>query len=127
MSHPTRQRTCVGCRTRQTSSSMLRLRRRKDGVVVVDLQGRRPGRSAWVCPTRSCVDAGVRRRGIVRALRGPSGHVVLDPQTPQLWGALVAAAEDVVVLLRKTAGPGPAARLSAYAALQQQLRVEEVS
>jgi hypothetical protein len=106
---------------------MLRLRRRKDGVVVVDLMGRRPGRSAWVCATRSCVDAGVRRRGIVRALRGPAGHAVLDPQTPELWGALVAAADGVVDLLRKTAGHTPAARLSAFTALQQQLRVEEVS
>lgn len=127
MSRPAQQRTCVGCRTQRTSSSMLRLRRRKDGVVVADLQGRRPGRSAWVCASRSCVDAGVRRRGIVRALRGPAGHAVLDPQTPQLWEALCAAADGVVDLLRKTAGPGPAARFSAYAALQQQLRVEEVS
>lgn len=53
---------------------------------------------------------------------------MLDPQTPELWGALVAAADGVVDLLRKTAGhTPPAARLSAFTALQQQLHVEEVS
>ncbi|MBW9109922.1 YlxR family protein [Microbacterium trichothecenolyticum] len=70
-------RTCVGCRTRAPRSTLLRVVS-IDSVLVVDERASMPGRGAWVHETRECVDAAIRRRAFVRALRvsGP-----LDTQT----------------------------------------------
>ncbi|WP_214465925.1 YlxR family protein [Microbacterium flavescens] len=70
-------RTCVGCRMRAPRSALLRVVS-IDSVLVPDERAVMPGRGAWVHPTSECVDAALRRRAFVRALRvsGP-----LDTQT----------------------------------------------
>ncbi|WP_374977602.1 YlxR family protein [Microbacterium trichothecenolyticum] len=70
-------RTCVGCRTRALRSTLLRVVS-IDSHLVVDERASMPGRGAWVHETQECVDAAIRRRAFVRALRvsGP-----LDTQT----------------------------------------------
>ena len=70
-------RTCVGCRTRAPRSTLLRVVS-IDSILVVDERASMPGRGAWVHETQECVDAAIRRRAFVRALRvsGP-----LDTQT----------------------------------------------
>ena len=70
-------RTCVGCRTRAPRSALLRVVS-IDSVLVADERASMPGRGAWVHETQECVDAAIRRRAFVRALRvsGP-----LDTQT----------------------------------------------
>ncbi|QKJ19858.1 YlxR family protein [Microbacterium hominis] len=70
-------RTCVGCRARASRSALLRVVS-IDSVLVLDERASMPGRGAWVHETHECVDAAVRRRAFVRALRvsGP-----LDTQT----------------------------------------------
>jgi uncharacterized protein len=49
-----------------------------DAVLVPDEKASLPGRGAWVHETTECVDAAIRRRAFVRALR-VSGQ--LDTQT----------------------------------------------
>ncbi|MDQ7880399.1 YlxR family protein [Microbacterium sp. QXD-8] len=70
-------RTCVGCRTRAPRSTLLRVVS-IDSVLVPDERASMPGRGAWVHKTPECMDAALRRRAFVRALRvsGP-----LDTQT----------------------------------------------
>ncbi|MFT4218889.1 MAG: YlxR family protein [Microbacterium sp.] len=70
-------RTCVGCRTRAPRSTLLRVVA-VDSALIPDERASLPGRGAWVHDTRECVDAALRRRAFVRALRvsGP-----LDTQT----------------------------------------------
>ena len=70
-------RTCVGCRTRAARSTLLRVVVFESSLVP-DERASLPGRGAWVHETYECVDAAIRRRAFVRALRvsGP-----LDMQT----------------------------------------------
>jgi predicted RNA-binding protein YlxR (DUF448 family) len=70
-------RTCVGCRARSSRSSLLRVVC-IDSVLVLDERAVMPGRGAWVHETPECMDAAIRRRAFVRALR-VSG--TLDTQT----------------------------------------------
>jgi hypothetical protein len=100
---------------------MLRLRRRSDGVVVPDVAHRRPGRSAWVCGARACLDTAVRRRAFHRALGGPRKLAVRDPELGALVGSIVTALDDRLALLRRTGDPA-SAQISALAALQHALR-----
>ncbi len=70
-------RTCVGCRVRAPRSTLLRVIA-VDSTLVPDEHAKLPGRGAWVHETNECMDAAIRRRAFVRALRvsGP-----LDTQT----------------------------------------------
>jgi predicted RNA-binding protein YlxR (DUF448 family) len=61
-------RTCIGCRTRERSTVLLRVVA-VDGVVTPDLRRRLPGRGAWLHPDPGCLDAAERRRAFGRALR----------------------------------------------------------
>jgi predicted RNA-binding protein YlxR (DUF448 family) len=61
-------RTCVGCRARAPRSALLRVVAR-DSALVIDERAVLPGRGAWVHDTADCLDAAIRRRAFVRALR----------------------------------------------------------
>jgi predicted RNA-binding protein YlxR (DUF448 family) len=70
-------RTCVGCRTRASRSDLLRVVAR-GSTLVIDERAALPGRGAWVHPVPECLDAALRRRAFVRALRVSAP---LDTQT----------------------------------------------
>lgn len=61
-------RTCVGCRTRSARSALLRVVA-TDSSLVWDERASMPGRGAWVHLKQECIDAAVKRRAFVRALR----------------------------------------------------------
>lgn len=119
-------RTCVGCRTTRPAATMLRLRRRPDGVVVPDVVHRRSGRSAWICATSECLATAVRRRAFHRALAGSSKLAVRDSELATLRASLVAEVDARVALLRRTSAP-TSVGLSALAAMQASLHAGEVS
>nr|WP_298321891.1 YlxR family protein [Haloactinopolyspora sp.] len=68
-------RTCIGCRSRAVKSDLLRVvaggagSSGKPGELVPDLDGRRPGRGAYLHPRPECLDLAERRRAFSRALR----------------------------------------------------------
>jgi predicted RNA-binding protein YlxR (DUF448 family) len=61
-------RTCIGCRTRAETSTLLRVVA-QGGEVVPDPSATLPGRGAWVHPTIECVELAARRRAFGRAFR----------------------------------------------------------
>jgi predicted RNA-binding protein YlxR (DUF448 family) len=61
-------RTCLGCRSREFQSTLLRVVER-DGEVIPDPSGSAHGRGAWVHPTSECIDAAIKRKAFGRALR----------------------------------------------------------
>ena len=67
------ERTCVGCRTRRPQGALVRLALAGDAVVPARRGA--PGRTAYLCPEESCLDAAERRRAFARAFRRP---VTLD-------------------------------------------------
>jgi len=64
------QRTCIGCRQVRAKAELLRLVRRADGMVYIDQVGVEPGRGAYVCLRRECVDEALQRGRLARAFRG---------------------------------------------------------
>jgi uncharacterized protein len=53
------QRTCVACRQVGDKKGLIRLVRTADGSVEIDATGRKAGRGAYLCPRRSCWEAGI--------------------------------------------------------------------
>ncbi|ABD12915.1 DUF448 domain-containing protein [Frankia sp. B2] len=67
-------RTCVGCRSRASSSDLLRIVV-EGGELLPDARRRMRGRGAHVHPDLACLDLAERRKAFSRALRvsGPLG------------------------------------------------------
>lgn len=68
------ERTCIGCRHKRGQAELIRLTN-EAGRVVPARRGA-PGRSAYLCPEQTCLEAADKRRAFARAFRGPA---VLDP------------------------------------------------
>ena len=61
-------RTCVGCRSRESASELLRVVA-VGGVLVPDPRRREPGRGAWLHHDTDCLRRAERRTAFPRALR----------------------------------------------------------
>ena len=74
----TAERTCISCGAPAPRGELMRVVLDPDGRPVVDTRQRLPGRGAYVCWQRSCVEGAARgyRRAFKRAVQGGEG--VLD-------------------------------------------------
>lgn len=54
------ERTCVGCRTVLPKKELVRIVRDPQGLVDVDLTGRKSGRGVYICPKHACLDLAVK-------------------------------------------------------------------
>ena len=61
------ERTCIGCKRKGEQSSFLRVSRESGGRVVVCEGG--VGRSAYICPEMACIEAGLVKEKLARALK----------------------------------------------------------
>jgi len=71
---PAPERTCIGCRRKRGQAELVRFT--NDAGRVVPARPGARGRSAYLCPQQTCLEAADKRRAFARAFRGP---VVLDP------------------------------------------------
>lgn len=63
------QRTCVGCREVQGKRQLVRIVRRADEQVLIDLTGKAPGRGAYVHVSRACWHAALNHNRLTHALK----------------------------------------------------------
>ncbi|MDL2217569.1 YlxR family protein [Christensenellaceae bacterium OttesenSCG-928-M15] len=61
-------RMCVGCREMHPKKELLRVVRNKEGALDIDLNGKAPGRGAYVCPKRTCLERAVKSKAMDKAL-----------------------------------------------------------
>ena len=97
------QRTCLGCRQVKDQSELIRFVRSPVGEILADLKARLPGRGAYLCNSRACMEAAVGRRQFSRAFRSEC----LAVDVPELAGKVA------VELLRHLASLLGMARKSA--------------
>lgn len=62
-------RTCVGCGRGGAKAGFVRVVRSKDGAVALDPSGRLPGRGAYLCRERGCLETARRSHRLERSLR----------------------------------------------------------
>ena len=61
-------RMCVGCREMKEKRSMLRVVKSPEGAISFDRVGKAPGRGAYVCKSKACLERAVKARQLERAL-----------------------------------------------------------
>jgi len=60
-------RQCVGCREMKPKKELVRVVRSPEGAISIDLAGKKPGRGAYVCHSRACLDRAKKSRAFERA------------------------------------------------------------
>jgi len=75
-------RTCVACRQEAGQRTLVRLVRRPDGAVQVDLTGRAPGRGAYLHRDPACIENARRKRALERSLHATVGDEVWPQLSP---------------------------------------------
>ncbi len=63
------QRTCIACRETREKWDLVRIVRTPKGQVIVDLTGKANGRGAYLCRNADCIDKGLRRERVAKALK----------------------------------------------------------
>ncbi len=63
------QRTCIACRQIREKKALMRLVCTGNGVVEVDISGKKPGRGAYLCPKKSCWELALRKNRLDHVLR----------------------------------------------------------
>lgn len=66
---PAPQRTCIGCRRKGDQNSFLRVSRATGGRALLYEAGA-SGRSAYFCQSEACIEAGMLKGRLERALKG---------------------------------------------------------
>lgn len=61
-------RRCVACQTSKPKKDLLRIVRTPDGVTLVDLSNKRPGRGAYICYDLKCLKTAKKKNVIERKL-----------------------------------------------------------
>ena len=72
------QRMCIVCRTRRDKQDFLRIVKQADGKVIVDDGGKLPGRGAYICNNRECIEKAIKKRQLSRAFKGAVEDAVYE-------------------------------------------------
>jgi len=64
-------RTCIGCRRKDSKSSLVRFVLARDREIRLDARQILPGRGAYLCRNMACFEKAWKRKAFVRALKIP--------------------------------------------------------
>ena len=72
------QRQCLACRQMRPKRQLIRVVRSKEGEVSLDTTGKKPGRGAYVCPNRACLQKLLKSHALERAFGCPVSPQVTE-------------------------------------------------
>lgn len=97
------QRTCLGCRQVKDQAELIRFVCSPDSQVLADLQGRLPGRGAYLCNNRGCIETAVQRKQFDRAFRRSCRPIVSSHLIDAVGQELLAHLASLLGMARKSA------------------------
>lgn len=62
-------RQCIGCREMKSKKEMIRVIRTSEGEIQLDATGKKNGRGAYICASKSCLEQAIKSRGLERSLK----------------------------------------------------------
>ena len=78
------QRMCVVCRERKGKSELIRIVYNAEKEISVDLTGKKPGRGAYICRKKECLEQAVKSNRLERGLHAKVEKEVFD----SLWAQI---------------------------------------
>ncbi len=64
-------RQCLGCREMKPKKELVRVVRSPEGEISLDMKGKAPGRGAYICPSRACLDRAKKAKALAHAFGVP--------------------------------------------------------
>ena len=77
-------RRCVGCGEGKPKKELVRVVKNAEGDISLDTTGRKPGRGAYVCPKRECLEKAKKRKGLQHAFSSPVPDDIYDALAEEL-------------------------------------------
>ena len=77
-------RMCIGCREMKAKKDLIRIVKSPEGEISIDLKGKAPGRGAYLCHNRSCVDKASKSRLLEKTFSMKIEHEVYEKLKAQL-------------------------------------------
>ncbi len=59
-------RTCMACNEQKEKNELLRIVKSKDGIIDIDLTGKKSGRGAYICKNEACLDKIIKSKRLER-------------------------------------------------------------
>ena len=59
-------RTCMACNEQKEKNDLIRIVKSKDGIIDVDLTGKKSGRGAYICKSEACLDKLIKSKRLER-------------------------------------------------------------
>ena len=59
-------RTCMACNEQKEKQELLRIVKSKEGIVEIDLTGKKSGRGAYICKNEECLDKVIKSKRLER-------------------------------------------------------------
>ncbi|NLV48736.1 MAG: YlxR family protein [Clostridiaceae bacterium] len=72
------QRMCVSCRTMKPKNNLIRVVVDQNGEMSLDQTGKKPGRGAYVCRSRNCIEEAIRVHRLAKGLKMAVNPEVVD-------------------------------------------------
>ena len=78
------QRMCVACHTMKAKRELIRLVANQSGEIALDPIGKKPGRGAYVCRSRQCMEQAIRGRKLDKGLKTRVSDAVIAALTAEM-------------------------------------------
>lgn len=59
-------RTCMACNEQKEKQELLRIVKSKEGIIEIDLTGKKSGRGAYICKNEECLDKVIKSKRLER-------------------------------------------------------------
>lgn len=71
-------RTCMACNEQKEKQELLRIVRSKEGVIEVDLTGKKSGRGAYICKNLECLEKVIKTKRLERVFEKEISQELYD-------------------------------------------------
>lgn len=78
------QRMCVACRTMKPKRELIRIVVSQSGEIALDPTGKKPGRGAYVCRNRLCIEQAVQAHRLDKGLKTSVGADIVSQLIVQM-------------------------------------------
>ncbi|MEG2017321.1 MAG: YlxR family protein [Clostridium sp.] len=72
------QRMCTGCMEMKPKKELIRVVKNKDNEISIDLNGKKPGRGAYICRDSACLEKAVKTKRLERNLECKISDEIYD-------------------------------------------------
>ena len=71
-------RRCMGCNESKEKNELLRIVKSKEGIIEVDLTGKKNGRGAYICKNEQCLDKVIKSKRLQKVFEQEIGQDIYE-------------------------------------------------